>query len=176
MSIIARLRNVSRIPSTRFDVSVFVVDVDGVLTDGSFTYSSEGKVTKQFGPDDADALKVLRTFVDVHIVSADHRGFEISRLRVEDMGFRLNLVPANERLEWIEGRWRLEHVAYMGDSFVDAPILRAVGLGLCPRDAHPVARRSANIITRHRGGRRAVAEACGILLQGRRIKSIPTLY
>ena len=31
---------------------VFILDVDGVLTDGCFYYSIDGKVLKKFGPDD----------------------------------------------------------------------------------------------------------------------------
>ena len=38
-------------------VKTFVVDVDGVLTDGGFYYDEAGKRYKRFGPDDADALK-----------------------------------------------------------------------------------------------------------------------
>ena len=42
---------------------VFILDVDGVLTDGGFYYSSEGKVLKKFGPDDNDALKLLEPYI-----------------------------------------------------------------------------------------------------------------
>ncbi len=67
----------------------FVLDVDGVLTDGSFLYDERGKAYKVFGPDDADALKVLSKYVDIVFTSQDKRGFNISKKRVNDMGFEL---------------------------------------------------------------------------------------
>ena len=34
----------------------FILDVDGVFTDGKFLYTKDGKVMKIFGPEDNDAL------------------------------------------------------------------------------------------------------------------------
>ena len=39
--------------------NVFIFDVDGVLSDGKFYYSVDGKVLKVFGPDDHDALQIV---------------------------------------------------------------------------------------------------------------------
>ena len=41
------------------NVKNFVIDVDGVMTDGQFYYTAEGKVMKVFGPNDHDALLLL---------------------------------------------------------------------------------------------------------------------
>ena len=37
----------------------FILDVDGVMTDGTFAYTVDGKVTKMFGPHDADGLELI---------------------------------------------------------------------------------------------------------------------
>ena len=71
---------------------VFVLDVDGVLTDGGFYYTTEGKVMKKFGADDNDALSLLRPYMDIIFVTGDKRGFEISSKRINDMHFELELV------------------------------------------------------------------------------------
>ena len=39
---------------------IFILDVDGVMTDGKFYYSAEGKIFKSFGADDSDALGFVR--------------------------------------------------------------------------------------------------------------------
>jgi 3-deoxy-D-manno-octulosonate 8-phosphate phosphatase (KDO 8-P phosphatase) len=39
---------------------IFIIDVDGVMTDGKFYYSDKGKVMKVFGADDNDALSLLK--------------------------------------------------------------------------------------------------------------------
>ena len=36
-----------------------IIDVDGVATPGTFTYSKNGKIYKNFGADDHDALEIL---------------------------------------------------------------------------------------------------------------------
>lgn len=147
----------------RRPITVFVVDVDGVLTDGTFLYGVDGKRYKRFGPDDADALRLLSSTVQIVVVSADRRGYGISDARVSDMGLNLFLVPSSERLNWVTDRFGLESLAYMGDSFQDAPLLSSAALGLCPRNAHPRAKRSANVVTKSSGGNRAVTEACAVI-------------
>jgi 3-deoxy-D-manno-octulosonate 8-phosphate phosphatase (KDO 8-P phosphatase) len=146
-----------------------VFDVDGVMTDGRFAYTAtEGKVSKTFGPDDGDALKVLRAHVPVAFVSADGRGFPITEKRIgQDMGHEVTLVSQGERLDWIAGRAPLEQVAYMGDSFTDLTVLKAVGTGITTCDALPGVQRAATYVTARRGGDRAVAEACFWLLARR---------
>ena len=144
-------------------IAFLVIDVDGVLTDGTFLYDSKGKQMKAFGPDDADALQILRSVMEIIFVSADERGFAISRSRVNDMGFELNLVPSSQRLEWLTNHYPLERLAYIGDSFQDLSILRSVALGICPANGHPAAKRAANVVTKAKGGDRAVASSAEIV-------------
>lgn len=153
----------------RLRIDVFVVDVDGVLTDGTFLYNAAGKTLKVFGPDDSDALKLLSEHIEIVVVSADFRGFDITRARVSDMGFEVFLVPSSERLDWVVNRFDLNSLAYMGDSFEDARLLRAAALGLCPANGNKKAKKSANLVTKTSGGNRAVAEACGVIARVNRL-------
>lgn len=142
-------------------METFVLDMDGVFTDGSFFYSTEGKILKKFGADDTDALALLSNFVQVRIVSADHRGFGIGNARFSrDLGFDFELVPAEQRLSWIDEHFGLSKVAYMGDSFKDAKILSEVAIGIAPNNASQFALNSADYVTKRGGGNGAVAEAC----------------
>lgn len=142
------------------DFNLFCLDVDGVLTDGTFVYSEKGKQLKTFGPDDADALRILSGHLTIMFVSADERGFLISNSRVEDMGFQLFMVGSTERLNWLGNRNNLDQVIYMGDGFLDAPTLKGVGFGIATSDSHDLAIEAADFVTERAGGRRAVAEAC----------------
>ena len=146
-------------------IELVAFDVDGVMTDGRFDYTAEGKQMKSFGPDDADALKVLKATVPIVFVSADRRGFPITERRIaHDMGHDVTLVGSGERLEWLASRAPLDRIAYMGDSFTDIPVLREVGVGITTADALPGVREAATYVTQRRGGDRAVAEACFYLL------------
>ena len=70
----------------------FLIDLDGVFTDGKFHYSEKGKILKVFGADDHDAINILKNYMYIHIITADVKGFEISRKRIsEDMNLPLDL-------------------------------------------------------------------------------------
>ena len=137
-----------------------VLDCDGILTDhGQYHYNSKGKCEKVFGPDDSDALKLIRDYVNIVICSADHFGFKITEKRINDMGFELTCVKSSERLKWIKQNCKGTQVAYMGDSFQDAPILKGVDIGICTSDSSFLAKKYADYITPKGGGNRAVADA-----------------
>lgn len=137
-----------------------ILDVDGVLTDGGFYYTIDGKVMKKFGPDDNDALSLLRPHLEILFVTGDKKGFEISRKRIEDMRFELFLVSTIRRVDWIKERYNLGDVIYMGDGIFDHYVMREVGYSIATCDADEHAKKYADYVTKRAGGRRAVTEAC----------------
>jgi 3-deoxy-D-manno-octulosonate 8-phosphate phosphatase (KDO 8-P phosphatase) len=142
-------------------MKTFILDVDGVLTTGQFFYTSEGKAMKVFGPDDHDGLALLRPHLDIRFVTGDRKGLAISRKRiVDDMKYPLELVSTVARAEWIEERYPLEDVIYMGDGLFDHYVMRRVGYAIAPANADELAKAQADYVTRRSGGDRAVAEAC----------------
>lgn len=141
--------------------STFVFDLDGVFTDGQFYYSVEGKVMKAFGADDHDALLLVQRFLQVHVVTSDARGFEISKKRIhEDLGIPIYLVPSRGREKWIRERFDALRCIYMGDGIFDPLVFREVLYSICPSNALPATRLAADYVTQCSGGNRAVAEAC----------------
>jgi 3-deoxy-D-manno-octulosonate 8-phosphate phosphatase (KDO 8-P phosphatase) len=140
---------------------VFVLDVDGVLTDGKFTYTEQGKVSKVFGPDDNDALQILKKHMRIIFVSGDKRGFEISRVRIVDhMGFPLHLVSTINRLDWIRERFDPSKVVYMGDGIFDYLVMKSVRYSIAPSNADSSAKKHSSYTTSRAGSERAVSEAC----------------
>ena len=61
------------------------------MTPGEFTYSAKGKIYKNFGADDNDALKIIEDFVkDIIFITGDKKGFKISKRRIQqDMGYKI---------------------------------------------------------------------------------------
>ncbi len=143
----------------------FILDVDGVLTDGKFIYSCEGKMFKIFGAHDADGLKMLKDKVNILFITADKRGFQISKKRVDDMGYPLILLSEDDRTLYIEKKYGFKNVIYMGDGIFDAPILDKCLLGIAPYNARKEAKIKADIITESLGGDGAVCDACFEVLQ-----------
>ena len=138
-----------------------IIDVDGVLTDGSYQYTVDGKVAKVFGPDDNDALCLMKKYLHIHMVTGDKRGFPITKKRVaDDMKFPLDLVSTFERVTWIKEKFNLEETIYIGDGIFDALVFDKVAYGIAPANAFATTKDEADFVTQSRGGDSAVAEAC----------------
>lgn len=149
-----------------YKFSTVVFDVDGVLTDGRFLYTNQGKLAKVFGADDHDALGLLKPYLEIRFVTGDKKGFDISARRiVDDMNFPLDLVSTVKRLEWIRERYEPSTVIYMGDGIFDHYVMRGVGYAIAPANADTNAKQSADFVTERSGGDRAVAEACLHILE-----------
>lgn len=139
----------------------FILDVDGVMTTGQFSYTAEGKATKVFGPDDNDALSLLKVFLEIRFVTGDRKGLPISKKRiVDDMKFPLDVVSTIRRTQWIAERFPLQAVIYMGDGIFDHYVMKRVGYAIAPANADKLAKQYAHYVTERSGGDRAVAEAC----------------
>ena len=138
----------------------FILDVDGVLTTGHFLYTKNGKEMKIFGPDDNDALSILKNYIEIRFVTGDKKGFSISQKRiVKDMNFSLDLVSTVHRLDWIAKRYSPKNVIYMGDGIFDHYVMSRVGYSIAPANADKNAKARASYTTERSGGDRAVAEA-----------------
>jgi 3-deoxy-D-manno-octulosonate 8-phosphate phosphatase (KDO 8-P phosphatase) len=147
-------------------VKNFILDVDGVLTDGSYYYTTLGKVMKIFGPDDHDALLLLKPHLHICMVTGDKKGFPISKKRVaDDMKFPLHLVSTFARAGWIRENFKPEETIYMGDGIFDAAVFEAVAYGIAPANAFFLTKQKAHFVTPSRGGDSAVAEACLHILE-----------
>lgn len=139
----------------------FVFDVDGVMTTGQFLYSKKGKEYKVFGPHDNDGIKMISGKMKIVFLTADVRGFKISKKRiVDDMKQKLILVSEEHRLSYIENAFGLENVVYMGDGYFDASILKKCFYGIAPANARAEAKDAADYVTPSLSGEGAVLDAC----------------
>lgn len=138
----------------------FILDVDGVMTNGQFLYTAEGKVMKVFGPDDNDGLSLLKPEIEIRFITGDKKGFPIAKKRiVDDMHYPLDVVSTIRRIDWIRDRYPIEKVIYMGDGIFDHYVMRKVGYAIAPSNADRLAKQHAHYVTERAGGDRAVAEA-----------------
>lgn len=142
------------------NIKHFVLDVDGVMTTGQFIYTADGKVAKIFGAHDADGLKLIRDKVQIQFITADKRGYDITKKRiVDDMGYKLTLVSESERYKFIE-ELGFDSTIFMGDGYFDAPIIKKCALGIAPANARAEAIKAADFTTHSRSAEGAVMDAC----------------
>jgi N-acylneuraminate cytidylyltransferase len=148
---------------------VVIFDVDGVFTPGNFFYTKEGKVAKEFGPDDYDAVRELMKHADVHIVTADKKGWPIVKKRFQDeMGWKTDLVPnkpVDARWKWIKENYPNKYIIYVADGIYDWYCLGRADYSICPADSLPHIIDAADYCSSFTGGRRFVADACIHIMQ-----------
>ncbi len=145
---------------------IFILDIDGVMTDGTFYYSIDGKIMKKFGPDDHDALKILSKYMKIQFITSDTKGYNITKRRIEeDMGMDLECVDARGRDKWLLSNFDPETVIYMGDGFWDSIVMKKVKYSIAPFNSHKYTKRCASYVTKCCGCNRAVTEACFHILK-----------
>jgi 3-deoxy-D-manno-octulosonate 8-phosphate phosphatase (KDO 8-P phosphatase) len=152
-------------------IRLLVLDVDGVLTDGRLYFGARGEALKVFHVRDGYGLReVLAAGIKVAVISGRRSAAVAARAR--ELGIRHLVQGASDKLQAFEHlRKRLQvpasACACIGDDVPDVPLFAAMGLAFAVRDAHPLARRAADRVTRLAGGRGAVREVCDQLLAAR---------
>ncbi len=154
-------------------IRLFVLDVDGVLTDGTLYYTADGEKLKAFSVRDGLAVVLLqRAGIEVGIITA--RSAEAVAVRCRDLGIRDELVIRGSRhkaddLDLMLAGLGLgdSQVAAMGDDLPDLPVLTRAGFAFCPADAAPEVAAVCDYVCGMEGGRGAVREAAEILLKAK---------
>jgi len=148
---------------------MLLLDIDGVLTDGTIYLDDNGVESKRFSVLDGFGLVWCRRFgLKTGVISG--RTSQATLRRCRDLGFdeiHLGNTEKSAVFMAICQRYDLkpEEVAYMGDDLLDLPILEQVGLAACPSDAHPEVRRKVHFVSSFPGGKGAVRELVDLWLQ-----------
>jgi 3-deoxy-D-manno-octulosonate 8-phosphate phosphatase (KDO 8-P phosphatase) len=155
-------------------VRAFVLDVDGVLTDGSMTFDEDGRELKTFDVKDGFGLVLMRDLgYRLGIVSS--RTSKVVAFRCKELKIPDECVLQGERdklaaFERLVARWDIDarEVVAVGDDLPDLGMLRRAGVGACPSDAVPLVRDAAALTLTKPGGAGAVRELCDLILEVRR--------
>ncbi len=152
-------------------VRLVLLDVDGVLTDGTVRISSDGSESKSFSVRDGAAiLWARREGLTVGLLSG--RPSAATTRRAAELGIELVVETGPDKrpaFEQILKKLRLEgsDVAYMGDDLLDLPILSKAGLSAAPADAVDEVLGLVNWVSGRPGGRGAVRELVELILRAR---------
>ncbi|MEQ8847190.1 HAD hydrolase family protein [Botrimarina sp.] len=148
---------------------LLLTDVDGVLTDGSLSFSAEGVETKTFHVRDGLGVRLWqRAGGRVGIVTG--RASAVVERRAEELDIAIVKQAVKEKLAIVEDiaaaeGLSLAEIAYVGDDLPDLPVIRAVGFGAAVADAAPELCEAADYVTTLPGGRGAFREVVEKLLK-----------
>ncbi len=153
-------------------IRLVLMDVDGVLTDGSLVYTKRGEEAKEFNVKDGYGIVLGReNGLTFGIITG--KSSVIVRRRAKDLGIRVvhQGVKDKEKVyAKVLKKLRLtdDEVAFIGDDEPDLPVLKRVGFSAAPADCVDAVRRSVMYVCKAPGGRGAVREIIEMLLRARR--------
>lgn len=149
-------------------VRLLVLDVDGIMTDGTLFFSASGDELKGFNILDGLGIKqVMAAGITVAVITG--RRSPLTEKRMNDLGIA-HLMQGREdkkaALRELASQLGLapQQIAYMGDDLPDLPAIRHAGLGITVPNGYWLVRQHADYCTTAHGGSGAVREACELLL------------
>ncbi|MAH43834.1 hypothetical protein CL614_09020 [archaeon] len=147
-------------------IKLLILDVDGVMTDGTKTYDLEGNViSKRFADLDFTAIKrILGRGVNVCWLSSDSRvnkkvalsrgiDFHLSRTKDGKIDKRKFIKIFSEIYDICD-----DEMAYVGDDWYDVPIMQKVGLSYCPSNSPNIVKNVVNYVLNSRSGQGVISE------------------
>jgi 3-deoxy-D-manno-octulosonate 8-phosphate phosphatase (KDO 8-P phosphatase) len=153
------------------EIKLLLLDVDGVLTDGSITYTHDGGESKSFNTQDGFGLRLLREGgVELGMITA--RTSEAVSRRAADLKVKYVYQGSDQKYSIYEkilkaSGLRPPQTAYMGDDWLDLPILARAGLSAAPANAAEEVRGRVDYVTLRSGGSGAVRELCELILEAK---------
>src|ERR1700755_3430290 len=138
------------------DISTFIFDVDGVLTDGSVYVLENGEQARQFNIKDGYAIQLaVKCGYNVCAISGSRS--KISSHRLNSLGVKSVYVGAHTKTEnfrlYLEEKHVLPaSVLFMGDDIPDLEVMKLAGLAVFPAGAAEEKKDIRHNISPFRGG------------------------
>jgi len=140
------------------DIQLLVLDVDGVLTDGTLIINGDGSESKSFNTLDGHSIRMWQ-----------RAGLKVAFLS-EQLEIDYCIQDCHNKLDGLERLLEqlglsANRVAYIGDDLPDLPPIRHVGFGVAVANAVDEVKQCADYVTTLRGGSGAVREVIEYILK-----------
>jgi len=138
------------------NVSTFIFDVDGVMTNGKIIITTEGEMYREMDTRDGFALKYasLKGYKIGVISGGTNEGV---KKRLELLGVNKVYLGIHEKDNAFNDFVKTfdinpEEVLYMGDDVPDIPVMEKAGIATCPQDAVSDVKKIADYVSHKKGG------------------------
>lgn len=163
-------------------ITTFIFDIDGVLTDGSVLVTTTGELLRTMNIKDGYALKTaIDQKFNVCIISGGSN--EGVKSRLEGLGIKDIYLGTHDKIKHLEeflNKYNIkkENALYMGDDIPDLLVMKLVGLPCCPQDAVPEIKAISKYISHKKGGKGAARDVIEQVLkvQGKWLSSFDAKY
>tara|TARA_B000000557_G_scaffold252507_1_gene240739 strand:- start:1205 stop:1714 length:510 start_codon:yes stop_codon:yes gene_type:complete len=144
------------------EITTFILDVDGVLTNGKILVTSKGKMLREMNTKDGFIIKyALDKGFKIFIISGGtNKGV---KERLKDLGIEeifLGEHTKKDTYEKLIKKYNLKknEIVYMGDDIPDIPVMKKIGVPCCPNDAVPDVKQISIYISKKNGGQGCVRD------------------
>ena len=120
-------------------ITTFAFDMDGVLTDGTFTLLPGGIFARKMSVKDGYALQLaVKRGYRIIVISgsaSDEAVNRLKRLGIADVFMKVINKKAKLEEYILHHQLNLAEVLFMGDDIPDIEVMKSAGLACCPADA-----------------------------------------
>jgi 3-deoxy-D-manno-octulosonate 8-phosphate phosphatase (KDO 8-P phosphatase) len=151
------------------NIKLILLDVDGVLTDGSIILGESNQELKIFNIKDGLGIKLAQAGgIEIGIITG--RTSEAVKKRAHELAIKILYQAQPDKLkayEQIKNDLGLkdDQIAYVGDDLNDLKLLQKVGFSTTVNDACDEVKAEADFITKTPGGKGAVREVIELILK-----------
>ena len=149
------------------DYKLFLMDCDGVLTDGGMYYGENGEALKKFNTLDGAGISTIQRYGLIPaIVTGESTKFAIERAKKLGIECFFGVKDKLTCVKEIAKKYNtdLKNIVYIGDDLNDLEVIKNVGFSACPCSAQKIIKQNVNYITSLKGGDGTVRELVNFLI------------
>ncbi|MHC4666204.1 MAG: KdsC family phosphatase [Planctomycetota bacterium] len=151
------------------DIELLVLDVDGVLTDGTVVVNADGTDSKFFNSLDGHGIRLWRR-AGLKVAFISGRASKAVGHRAGELEVDYVFQDCHDKLPMLENLLKLvglspAQVACVGDDLTDLPMLRCAGFAAAVANAVDEVKQNVDYVTTRTGGCGAVREVIEYILK-----------
>lgn len=149
-------------------IKLFVMDCDGVMTDGGIFINRQGESFKRFDVKDGLGIKLLHlNRINTACISGSNSS--ILEIRAKSLGIKIIHCGIDDKLTKLkkiqaELKINKQETIFLGDDVNDLRVIEAVSIFAVPKDAHESCKKKADFIGTKKGGGGFIREIIDYLL------------
>jgi 3-deoxy-D-manno-octulosonate 8-phosphate phosphatase (KDO 8-P phosphatase) len=150
-------------------IKMLVLDVDGVLTDGTILVDSRGHESKSFSIIDGHGIKMWKR-AGLKIAFLSGRASATTKHQAKELAVDFCLNGRRDKLKGLSELVKMckippEQIAYVGDDLPDLPVIKCAGFSAAVANAVVEIKQAADYVTKKSGGQGAVREIIEYILK-----------
>jgi len=144
------------------NITTFILDYDGVLTDGNILVTQDGDALRTINTKDGYILQyaVKKGYKVIILTGANAQSI---RLRFVELGIKEVHQGIEDKLAFFKTymethQLNLDNILYIGDDIPDYPVMKIIALPVCPADAAEEIKSISKYISDKTGGKGCVRD------------------